>query len=308
MLKRTLYFGNPAYLSLQNSQMVFRLLNTTDFHIISEKECPPRTFPIEDIGYIVLDHKQITITQGLIDALLDNMCALVTCSSNHLPTGLMLPLSGNILQQERFEAQINSSLPLRKQLWQQTVKCKIANQAAVLESHVGKQMANMRAWVQDVRSNDSTNLEGRAAAFYWKELFYDQAKFVRDQDGQWPNNFLNYGYAILRAIIARALVCKGLLPTFGIHHHNRYNAYCLADDIMEPYRPVVDRMVLDIIKKYPEETNLSTDIKRELLSLPVKEVVIEGHRSPLMIAADTTANSLLRCFMGFSRQISYPTL
>ena len=159
-----------------------------------------------------------------------------------------------------------------------------------------------------MRSGDSDNLEARAAAYYWRNLFSDYPDFVRDREGGPPNNLLNYGYAILRAVIARALVGSGLLPTLGIHHHNRYNAYCLADDIMEPYRPYVDQLVIDILHKSEEVTSLSKELKMELLSIPMIDVVVNGKRSPLMVAAQQTTASLAKCFAGEIRRISYPEM
>lgn len=301
MIKRTLYFGNPAYLSLKLEQLVVRMPDSQD------NMETVRTIPIEDIGILILDHKQITITQGLIEKLLDCNCALITCSSNHLPVGLMLPLYGNTIQNERFRYQLDASLPLRKQLWQQTVQAKIANQAAVLKYATGSIHNNMQVWATDVRSGDSTNMEARAAAYYWKTLFQDIDGFVRGRDEDEPNNLLNYGYAIVRAVIARALVSSGLLPTLGIHHHNRYNAYCLADDIMEPYRPYVDRTVFDICRK-GKPLKLTTELKRDLLSIPTIDVIINDKRSPLMVAATTTTASLVKCFTGEMRKISYPIM
>lgn len=301
MIKRTLYFGNPAYLSLKLGQLVVKIPDSQD------NMETVRTIPIEDIGIVILDHKQITLTQGLIESLLDNNCALITCSSNHLPVGLMLPLYGNTIQNERFRYQIDASLPLRKQLWQQTVQAKISNQAAVLKYATGSVHNNMQIWAADVRSGDSANMEARAAAYYWKTLFQDIDGFVRGRDEDEPNNLLNYGYAIVRAIIARALVSSGLLPTLGIHHHNRYNAYCLADDVMEPYRPYVDKTVFDICRR-GESLKLTTDLKRELLSIPTMDVCINDKRSPLMVAATTTTASLVKCFTGEMRRISYPLI
>ena len=301
MIKRTLYFGNPAYLSLKLEQLVVRMPDSQD------NMETVRTIPIEDIGILILDHKQITITQGLIEKLLDCNCALITCSSNHLPVGLMLPLYGNTIQNERFRYQLDASLPLRKQLWQQTIQAKIANQAAVLKYATGSIHNNMQIWATDVRSGDSTNMEARAAAYYWKTLFQDIDGFVRGRDEDEPNNLLNYGYAIVRAVIARALVSSGLLPTLGIHHHNRYNAYCLADDIMEPYRPYVDRTVFDICRK-GKPLKLTTELKRDLLSIPTIDVIINDKRSPLMVAATTTTASLVKCFTGEMRKISYPIM
>lgn len=308
MIKRTLCFSNPAYLSMKNDQMVIKLpqVEKNDDLPESFKELTVHTIPIEDIGVVVLDHKQITVTQGLMEALLDNNCAVITCDKSHLPVGLMLPLSGNTIQNERFRHQLDASLPLKKQLWQQTVQQKIHNQAAVLGTCRNIPTTNMTKWENDVRSGDPDNLEGRAAVFYWKNLFPDVEDFTRNRVGETPNNMLNYGYAILRAVIARSLVSSGLLPTLGIHHHNRYNAYCLADDIMEPYRPYVDELVVKYTDEhgYPEE--LTTEIKKVLLSIPVVDVRIGGQKSPLMIAATQTTASLARCFTGESRKIVYP--
>ena len=266
-----------------------------------------RTIPIEDLGVVILDHKRITITQGLMEALLDNNCALITCDSSHMPTGLMLPLESHTVQSERFQNQVNASKPLRKQLWQQTVQAKITNQAAMLKKLVPNAVtSNMLAWVNEVRSDDVTNLEARAAAYYWKCFFPEVDHFVRHRELDSPNNYLNYGYAILRGVIARALVGSGLMPTLGIHHHNRYNAYCLADDMMEPYRPFVDELVKSIIRQYGVMENLPIDIKRELLQIPTLDVVIDGKRRPLMVAASFTTASLAKCYAGESKQISYP--
>lgn len=310
MIKRTLCFSNPAYLSLKNEQLVLKLPEVENNVTLPEafKQNNVRTIPIEDIGVVVLDHKQITITQALLAKLLENNCAVITCDDRHLPTGLFLPLEGNTLQSERFNDQIEASLPLKKQLWQQTVQAKIHNQASVLKRLRQTEVGNMSAWEKDVRSGDSDNLEGRAAVYYWKNLFPDIDGFLRDRDGKAPNNLLNYGYAILRAIIARALVSSGMLPTFGIHHHNRYNAYCLADDIMEPYRPYVDELVVNYTLRngYPEE--LTTDVKSTMLSIPVLDVVINGQRSPLMIASTQTTASLYKCFSGELRKIVYPVM
>jgi CRISPR-associated endonuclease cas1, NMENI subtype len=263
---------------------------------------------VEDIGVVVLDHRRITITSGALDALLENNCAVITCNAQGHPAGLLLPLSGNTLQSERFREQIDSSLPLRKQLWQQTIKQKIANQAAVLRSVTGKDEKCMQVWAEQVRSGDPDNIEARAAAHYWQHLFPQLPHFVRAREGEPPNNLLNYGYAILRAVVARALVGSGLLPTLGIHHHNRYNVYCLADDIMEPYRPYVDRLVLNIIRTNGVVDQLTRELKSQLLVIPTLDVVVNGKRSPLMIAVQQTTASLYKCFSGELRRVSYPEM
>lgn len=305
MIKRTLYFGNPAYLSLKLKQLVIRLPQK-DGEEKSEKELT-RTVPIEDLGVIILDHKQITITQALLSELLENNCAIITCDSRQLPVGLMLPLAGNSIQNERFRLQVDASLPLKKQLWQQTIEAKIRNQAAMLTYSTGEVHKNMIRWSESVKSGDSENMEARAAVYYWRTIFPDKPFFVRDHDGSGVNALLNYGYAILRAIVARSLVASGLLPTLGIHHHNRYNAYCLADDIMEPYRPYVDRIVYEIVNENNIE-DLNTANKIRLLNIPVTEVTINGRRSPLMVAVAQTTSSLVKCFRGESRKLIYPEL
>ncbi len=296
MIKRTLYFGNAAYLSLKDNQLVVKKPNEE-----------VRTVAIEDIGFVVLDSPQITITNALLGALLENNCALLNCGKTHLPEGLLLPLAGNTLQSERFNAQIEASLPLKKQLWQQTIQQKIINQASVLRLVHGFDAKNMLAWASSVRSGDADNREAVAAAYYWKEIFPNIPDFVRDRNGIPPNNLLNYAYAILRGIVARSLVVSGLLPTFGIHHHNRYNAYCLADDVMEPYRPIADKLVFKILEELDDiPKDLTTDIKALILQLPTIEVIIGANRSPLMNAVSTTTASLYKCFVGECRKIIYP--
>lgn len=307
MIKKTLYFGNPIYLSLRNAQLVLRMPDADKLEE-SFKQDAERTIPIEDIGVVVLDNRRITITTGAMEALLANNCAIITCDSTDLPVGLMLPLSGNSTQSERFRAQIDASLPLKKQLWQQTVRQKILNQATVLNRNTGAIVKNMQVWANEVRSGDPDNFEARAAAYYWRNLFPTLPNFVRGREGDPPNNLLNYGYAILRACVARGLVGSGLLPTLGIHHHNRYNAYCLADDIMEPYRPFVDDLVINIMQQYPDYSELTRSIKAALLTIPSLDVTLDGKRSPLMIAVGQTTASLAKCFNGELRKIAYPEL
>lgn len=310
MIKRTLYFGNPTYLSVKLGQLEIRLPEVEGNDTLPEafKTSMVKSVPIEDIGVIILDHKRITITQAALAELLDNNTAVITCNDSRMPSGLLLPLSGNTVQSERFQDQIDASLPLKKQLWQQTVQSKILNQSAVLRRRRQLDCGNMSAWAKLVKSGDPDNIEGRAAAFYWPQMFGGIAGFRRDREGVPPNNLLNYGYAILRAVVARSLVGRGLLPTLGIHHHNRYNAYCLADDIMEPYRPYVDDLVANMVDSGIDCTNLSTDVKSRLLSIPVIDVVINDRRSPLMVGVGMTTASLYKCYSGEQRKISYPII
>lgn len=310
MIKKTLYFGNPVYLSLRNAQLVIKLPEVVKNESLPDtfKEQTEVTKPIKDIGVVVLDNKQITITSGVLEALLENNSAVITCDSKSMPVGLMLPLYGNTTQNERFRRQLEASLPLKKQLWQQTIRAKIENQATALRKCIDEEMKCMRIWAADVKSGDSDNLEARAAAFYWKNLFSDIHGFTREREGIPPNNLLNYGYAILRAVVARALVTSGLLPTLGIHHHNRYNAYCLADDIMEPYRPYVDELVFGIVRSGMRYGELTKELKIQLLGIPTLEVRIDGKRSPLMVAVSQTTASLYKCFSGELRRIAYPEM
>ena len=297
MIKRTLYFGNPAYLKTKNEQLVVEVLDTGE----------TKTIPIEDIGMVILDHQQITITQAVMAKLLENNTALITCNEKHHPVGLQLCLDGHTLQSQKFKAHIAASVPLKKQLWQQTIIAKIENQAALLrtEKVETKYLLKLAA---TVKSADSTNNEAKAALYYWKHIFPDFLQFTRDAEGLPPNNLLNYGYAILRAIIARSLVASGLLPTLGIFHRNQYNAYCLADDIMEPYRPYADKVVCNIIRMNGKFLEMTSAMKKDLLSIPAMDVVIDGQKSPLMNAVQRTTASLAKCFEGSTRKILYPVL
>lgn len=310
MIKRTLCFTNPAYLSLKNSQLVIKLpeVETNSSLPESFRAETIKTIPIEDIGVVVLDNKRITITQGVLEALLENNCAVITCNDSHLPVGMHLPLVGNTTQTERMRFQIEASLPLKKQLWQQTISAKIQNQALVLRQMRGTEVRNMLKWASEVKSGDSENLEARAAVYYWQNAFPMIENFTRSREGVSPNNLLNYGYAILRAIVARALVSSGLLTTLGIHHRNKYNPFCLADDIMEPYRPYVDKLVMQLYDKYSDCEELTKELKAELLQIPVLDVVISGKKSPLMIAVSTTTSSLQKCYSGELRKIVYPII
>jgi CRISPR-associated protein Cas1 len=307
MIKKTLYFGNDAYLHTKDDQVIIEF---------ADKSKPAAKVPVEDVGVVILDAHRLTISQRLISKLLDNNVALITCDQRHMPQGLILNLHGHNVQQEKFTNQINASKPLKKQLWQQTIKQKINNQARLL-SFVTiisiDELANMDYWARSVRSGDPDNYEARAAAFYWGKLFEEFVEtFTRGRFDEPPNNLLNYAYAILRAITARSLVASGLLPTFGIHHHNKYNAYALADDIMEPYRPFVDFVVYQVVDENREELEetgsieLTTAIKSRLLVLPTLDVLIDGKRSPLMIAMQRTTASLSSCFDGVQHAILYP--
>jgi CRISPR-associated protein Cas1 len=302
MIKRTLLIQTPCHLKCQNEQLVVSYK-----HVKGYEDRADRTVPIEDIGILVLEHQQITITHYLLDKLVANNTAVVTCNDTHHPTGLLMPLEGQTLQSERFRHQIDASEPLKKQLWQQTVKAKITNQAAVFKKWdiKNKLLLNL---ADAVKSGDTENVEGTAAVHYWQNLFPPAWLFYRKRDGVPPNNLLNYGYAILRASMARAIVGAGLLPTLGIFHRNRYNAYCLADDMMEPYRPFVDVIVRSIVDETSHVDTLTTEFKNKLLNVLTHDTLLDGQKSPVLVAMGRTATSLARCYAGEQRKLLYPTL
>lgn len=309
MIKRSLYFGNPAYLSLSNQQLVVRLPEVEtndDLPPVLKKEATA-SIPIEDIGLLVIDHKRITLTSGLAEQLIHNNVAVLYCGSNHLPIGKLLHFDGNDTFSEKVHYQINASEPLKKQLWKQTIEAKITNQAAVLKVF-GHNPEPLLYMADKVGSGDPENMEGRAAARYW-ELMLKPYRVTRGRDEGPPNNLLNYGYALLRAVIARNLVGSGCLPVLGIHHRNKYNAFCLADDVMEPFRPLVDLFVFNYLNDLgtaPDQ--LSKIHKGHLLQIPVLDTLIDGKQSPLMVGSQRTTSSLMKCFMGEQRKILYPIL
>lgn len=298
MIKCTLYFSNPCYLRKKDMQL------NISFPEGEKKE--DGSVPIEDIGLIILDNPYITLTNALLMALNENNTAVISCDPSHLPYGLMLPMFSHHAFTEKLQAQLEASQPLIKNLWQQTVIAKISNQAALLRKE-GVDVKKMEFLGGEVRSGDPGNVEGRAAAYYWDNLF-GEGGFLRCRFGDFPNNLLNYGYAVLRTIVARSLIASGLFPSIGIHHRNKYNPYCLADDIMEPFRPFVDSLVLDIAKGNPEMEDLTPDLKKQLLQIPVIDIIIDDKSSPLMVGVQRTTASLASCFEGVSRKILYPVM
>ena len=294
MLKRTLFFSTPFCLSLKDNQMVINTRQMPD-----EK----RTIPIEDIGFVVLEHQQTSITLPLLNALSDNNVAVIICGKDYMPNAMLMNLDSNKTQGESFRAQIEASEPLKKGLWKQAVEAKIRNQAALLNK-LGKDGDKLKPYYSNVKSGDSDNREGIAAKIYWNELFGNN--FVRSREGVEPNNLLNYGYTLLRAAVARALMGSGLLPAFGIFHRNRYNAFPLADDIMEPYRPYVDEIVYHMYTNGIEK--LDKDAKSQLLNILFTDTIFNKVTRPLEVGLTTTTASLAKCYMGSAKKISYPLL
>jgi len=279
-------------------------ITTKNWQLVIESEIRQSTIPIEDIGILVLDNPEIYISLPAMNMLIENNAAVIICSKNHLPNGMFLNLNSHHIQQEIFKNQINASVPLKKILWQQTIVEKIKNQGQMLQLVTSKKN-HFEYLAGKVLSGDTTNMEGVAAQQYWKYFF--EIDFKRERFGDYPNNFLNYGYAILRAATARALSGSGLLCTLGIHHKSKYNAFALADDIMEPFRPLVDQKVIEIMQNY-EEQELNTQIKSELLQVLTATVYFKEEKSPLLVALQKTASSLQQCFTGERKKIKYPKL
>ena len=296
MANRTIMITKPYHLETRYNQL-----------ILKSKECGlEHKIPIEDIGFLVIENQRTGLTIYTLQQLAENNVAVIFCNDKHSPSSLLLTLDGHHLHQERFRSQLEASKPLHKQLWQQTIKAKITNQSNLLKiKH--KNFRVLDNFAMNVLSGDTTNREALAAKYYWRELI-EQPGFVRERFGSAPNPHLNYCYTILRAATARALIGVGLLPTLGIHHHNRYNDFCLADDIMEPYRPYVDRLVLRVIDEHGSEELLSTEVKSELLGILTEEIEFEGQIKPLVNALNNTASSLRQCFEGCTRKIVYPKL
>jgi len=293
MIKRTLLLENKASITTQNLQLVIKT------------EQRETTVPIEDIGFVVIDHPEIYMSITAMNYLVEQNAALIICHpQNHLPNGLFMNLNSHHIQQEIFKHQIKASAPLKKQLWQQTIVEKITNQGILLETVTGDKNT-FPFLASKVLSGDTSNMEGVAANLYWKSFF--EQKFKRERFGKYPNNFLNYGYAILRAATARALSGSGLLNTLGIHHKSKYNAFALADDMMEPFRPMVDEKVWTLTQKYKEE-ELTTAIKAELLQILTQTVYYGEEKSPLMVGLQRTSSSLQQCFTGERKKINYPKL
>lgn len=294
MIKRTVYISNPVRLRVKFNQLLVYSQETNDH---------PKSIPFEDLGFLVLEHPQITLSQQVMVAAAEHNIAVVFCGNNFMPTSLALHLETHTTQNERFKHQIDSSEPFKKGLWKTIIKSKITNQAQLL----GKQGGNpqpLMAWAKKVKSGDSDNREARASRYYWSRLLGPD--FKRERKGEAPNSALNYGYIVLRAATARALMGSGLLPTFGIFHKNRYNSFCLADDVMEPYRPFVDQIVLEMHQGQFDTSMLGKEEKARLLQLLTLDVCIDGKLRPLMNALTITSSSLARAFESGKLNLKLP--
>lgn len=296
MLKRTLFFGSPGRLFLEHSLLAYETRNAND---ASEK----RTFPLEDLGFIILESLQLAVTTACLNALAKENIAVVVCDHAHMPSAMLQPFSGNTLAQRHTEAQLRATEALKARLWRQTVKAKITNQAECLK-RLGLPDRRLRVLAESVKAGDSDNAEAVAARYYFQQLTEPEA-FSRCRDGIPPNPALNYGYAILRAAVARALTGSGLLCVAGIHHSNQYNPFGLADDIMEPFRPFVDEMVFSS-RDFFAVPELGKVQKAQLLQLLTADVISGTERRPLLNSISCTSASLVRCFLREETVVKYP--
>jgi CRISPR-associated protein Cas1 len=291
MIKRTVDISTRGtYLSVKMDQLI----------IHQDKQVVGR-IPIEDIGVLLLDTESATYSHAVVCRVLENGGVLVACDKSHHPCGLLLP-SSNSLQVERLHQQIEASKPLKKRLWQQLVSAKIRHQASLMKDATLRK--RLRGYAAKVKSGDTDNREAVAARAYWPALLGKD--FRRDREGNPPNNLLNYGYMALRALVARAVSAAGLHPSLGLHHVNRSNSFCLADDLLEPLRPLVDKEVRALSASGCEEVNKES--KRALLGLLVETVEFDGNAGPLAIAVERMVASLVKCYQGESRALEIPKL
>ncbi len=291
MIKRTLFLVNSCDCSLRNSQFV----------LINKDSGEEHTVPIEDIGYVVVENSRVSISIPLMNALVKNNVVISFCDERHMPSSLLLSMDSNKVQAEVFRYQIEAGAALKKNLWKQIVEAKIRNQASLLSS-LNMDGELLKPYWSNVKSGDSDNREGVAANLYWDVLF--GKGFTRERYGADPNPLLNYGYSILRAAMCRAIVGSGLVPLVGLFHKNRYNAFPLADDLMEPYRPYVDRSVVRCLEEGLPD--LRVDSKKILLGVLTVDCQFGKVKRPLAIGLSMTTGSLVKCLKGESRQMALP--
>ena len=265
-----------------------------------------QSIPCEDIGILLIDHPAVTYTHSVFTELIRCGAAVIFCGSDHHPAGLVLPIEGNTVQTERFRQQIEAKEPIKKQLWRQLVRAKIKHQAKIAgqDSEVYKELMGLR---ERVRSGDPENIEAQASKKFWP-AFITTIDFRRNIEGLPPNNLLNYGYTVMRAAVARALCSAGLHPSIGLHHCNKYNAFCLADDVLEPFRGFVEAKVKQICETQSAIDELTQPIKAQLLEVLYQEVTIGDNAGPLMVGLHRTAASLVRCFAGEQKEMDLPKL
>lgn len=271
--------------------------------IVEQKKNEVERVPIEDMGVLILSNPAITISSSLISSCQHNNCIIVFCDNKHLPVSVLLPLSGNSLHSKVLNIQTSVKKPTKKRLWQKIVVAKIESQAKALLS-CDKDSSAIESMKSRVKSGDPDNVESQAARIYWHLMFGKD--FRRDQKAEGTNSLLNYGYALLRASVARALCGTGLHPALGIHHHNQYNPMCLADDIMEPFRPVVDRRVYRLWEE--KIFDISKKTKSFLLPFLAEPLVFRDKKLPFMVALQHTVASLKKALEEGPEHLEIPSL
>lgn len=307
MIKRIVEISQArTYLSVKLGQLIVRQGRATSETNIREGL---NQIPCEDIGLLLVDHPGTTYTHSVFTTLLDCGAAIVLCGPDHHPLGVFLPIKNNSVQSARMRDQVMAKEPIKKQIWKQIVQTKIRHQAKIV-SHNSKVHESLIALAQKVRSGDPENIEAQASRKYWS-AFMSDLEFRRRIDGKVPNNLLNYGYMVMRAAVARALCGAGLMPSVGIHHQNKYNAFCLADDILEPFRGFVDAKVLEIWDERngnEDFEDLNQPIKARLLEVLYEQIEISGQKGPLMVGLHKTAASLVKCFAGQQKVLDLPRI
>lgn len=282
-----------------------RLSVRTGLLVIERREQPEITVPFDDVAVLIGTHRQLSFTQTVFSELMEAGGVFVACDHRGMPAGLMLPMEGNHVQAERFAAQAAAPLPTRKRLWQGVVRAKVTGQARALRALHGDDFGLMTL-ARQVGSGDPRNVEGQAARRYWTKLFADEPRFVRDRDKPGRNTLLNYGYAVLRGIAARAVCGAGLHPSFGIHHHNRYDAFLLADDLMEPFRPLVDLAVVALTAPPLHQRELDPETKRALIAALLEPVEFQGEQRSLFDALARMAASIAKVYLGLRKGMDLP--
>lgn len=273
--------------------------------VISFKEIErePTSVPIEDIGCVIIENQRVGITIPLINALADSNVQVIFCNNKNMPNSMLYNLDNNITQGETLRNQMAVGETLKKQMWKQIVEAKIRNQSRLLDK-IGCNGAILRPYYQNVKSGDADNREGIAARLYFQELM--GKNFVRDRQMFGINALLNYGYTILRAAVARSLVASGLFPAIGIYHHHRSNAFPLADDMMEPYRPYVDEAVYEMICE--GEIELTQMVKTRLINVLYTDTYFEKVTRPLSVGLSLSSASLVRCYSKEQNTLTFPLL
>jgi len=296
MTDRVIDFSDePAKLSVRN------------YLLIVEKNGEEKiTIPLNEIAVLVVSHPQVIYTQSVLAGIASAGGTFITCDDKHVPVGMLLPIDAHFSQVERFAKQAQASEPTRKRLWQQLIIAKIEAQGNLLKE-IRDDDFGLLEMAKKVKSGDTDNFEGQASRIYWPALFDDRT-FTRERYGNDQNRFLNYGYTVLRATVARGICASGLHPSLGIHHHNKYDTFCLASDLMEPFRPIIDKVVVNIVDEYGKDAPVDKETKGALLSVLLGRFPLDGDQRTLFEIVSRTASSLAQVFTGERKDLVLPEI